>query len=83
MAGSNTLYKIGKFFGVIGGQDSFYKRNLGPEFKAVPDEEIENPMNTVAKTFKKAQMRQSIIGFLCCFIMVFLMIAFSIWFFMP
>nr|MDO8113638.1 hypothetical protein [Candidatus Sigynarchaeota archaeon] len=83
MARSDTLYKIGKFFGGVGGQDAFYKRNLGPELKAVPDEEVENPINTVAKTFKKAQMKQAIFAFLCCFMMAAIMIAFSVWIFTP
>ena len=85
MAGPGKLYKIGKVFGALGGQDEIFEKNLRPvasagkmsadELKAVPDDEMD-PMRGISKTVKRAQSRQALMSIVCCIASIGFMILF-------
>jgi len=79
------MYKIGKVFGTLGGQEEIFEKNLRPvasafkipanELKAVPDDEMD-PMAGIAKNVKRVQSRQAILSFVCCIASIGFMILF-------
>jgi hypothetical protein len=92
MAKSRIFYNIGRLFGEIGGQDNVYRKNLPPgivtgtgggqeipmaNLKAVPDEEDE-PVQNMARNFKKLQNTKNLRAVFCCIMMVSLFILFMV-----
>ncbi|NMC07162.1 MAG: hypothetical protein GYA24_18240 [Candidatus Lokiarchaeota archaeon] len=85
MAGSDLFYKIGKFFGEIGGQENLYRKNLPPgvaddvpsmsAFKAVPDDEID-PAQRLANSFRRVQGKQQAMSLFCCITMLVVFVVF-------